>query len=246
MTRRFALTAALVIFAALLALAGLRSLARARSIQVFGRIVDRVESAEMRVALTFDDGPAPAVIDSILSVLAQRRVRATFFVNGASAAELPALAQQLVSGGHELGNHGWSHERMVLRTQRFYRREVARTDSVIRAAGHHGPIYFRPPYGYKLLGLPWLLQQDGRTTVTWDIEPDSYADVASSSESIVRHTLERVRPGSIILLHPWYPSRGTSLGAIGPLIDSLQARGYRVGAVRDLIGPQHRLAQPGR
>lgn len=246
MTRRTALTAALIVAGALFALAGLRSLARARSIQVFGRIVHRVQTQEPRVALSFDDGPAPGVIDSILSVLAQRRVRATFFINGAATAEHPALARRLVSAGHELGNHGWSHERMVLRSQRFYRREVARTDSVIRAAGHQGPIYFRPPYGYKLLGLPWLLQQAGRTTVTWDVEPDSYPDVASSSDAIVRHALERVRPGSIILIHPWYRSRGTSLGAIGPLIDSLQARGYRVGAVRDLVGPQHRLAQPGR
>lgn len=246
MTRRGALTAVLVTLAALLVVAGLRSLARARSVQVFGRIVDRVEPTDMRVALTFDDGPAPAVIDSILSVLAQRRVRATFFITGAAAAEHPALARRLVSAGHELGNHGWSHQRMVLRSQHFYRREVTRTDSVIRAAGHHGPIYFRPPYGYKLLGLPWMLQQAGRTTVTWDVEPDSYPEVAATSDAIVRYTLERVQAGSIILLHPWHRSRGTSLAAIGPLIDSLQARGYRVGAVRDLVGPQHRLAQPGR
>lgn len=244
MRRRISIAA--VVVGTLLALAGLRELARARSVQVFGRIVDRVESADMRVALSFDDGPAPAAIDSLLSVLAERRVRATFFITGASAAAHPALAAQLVSAGHELGNHSWSHQRMVMRSQQFYRDEVARTDSVIRAAGHQGPIYFRPPYGYKLLGLPWLLQQTGRTTVTWDVEPDSYPDVAATSDGIVRHVLERTRPGSIILLHPWFASRGTSLGAVGPLIDSLHRRGYRVGAVRDLVGPQHRLAQPGR
>ncbi|MBA3890850.1 MAG: polysaccharide deacetylase family protein [Gemmatimonadaceae bacterium] len=230
----------------LLAVAGLRQLARARTVQVFGRLVDRVETAEMRVALSFDDGPAPAAIDSILSVLGERRVRATFFINGAPAAEHPGLAAQLVSSGHELGNHTWSHRRMVMRRQAFYRDEVVRTDSLIRAAGHQGPIYFRPPYGYKLFGLPWLLQRTGRTTVTWDIEPDSYSEVAATSEGIVLHVLERVRPGSIIILHAWFPSRATSLAAIGPLVDSLHARGYRVGTVRDLLGPQHRLAQPGR
>lgn len=124
--------------------------------------------------------------------------------------------------------------------------QVVRTDSVIRAAGHAGPIYFRPPYGYKLLGLPWLLQRTGRTTVTWDLEPDSYPEFAASSDGIVRHVLDRVRPGSIILLHVWFPARRTSLEAVGPLVDSLQARGYQVGTVRDLLGPQRRLASPVR
>ena len=44
-----------------------------------------------------------------------------------------------------------------------------------------------------------------------------------------------MHPGSIIILHPWYPSRRTSRAAIGPLVDSLHARGYRVEAVRTLL-----------
>ena len=234
--------AAIVVACALVA--ALRSLARSRSVQAFGRIVDRVETQEKRVALTFDDGPSSASIDTILSILSARRIRATFFISGASAAATPGLAERLVGAGHELGNHTWNHERMILRSQDHYRDEVGRTDSLIRSAGHSGPIYFRPPYGYKLFGLPWLLQRTGRTTVTWDVEPDSYPDVAATADGIVRHVLERVRSGSIILLHPWFPARRTSREAIGPLIDSLQGRGYRVGTVRDLIGPQHRIAQP--
>ena len=236
----------IAVAAAMLTLAGLRQLAKSREVQLFGRIVDRVETSQREVALSFDDGPDPAVTDSILMLLASRRVRATFFVIGADAAANPDDTRRLVAAGHELGNHSWSHSRMVLKSQAFYREEIARTDSVIRAAGHHGPTYFRPPYGYKLFGLPWHLQRTGRTTVTWNVEPDSYRDVAATSGGIVRHVLDKVSPGSIILLHVWYPARATSLGAVGPLIDSLHARGYRVGTVRDLVGPQQRLAVPGR
>ena len=217
-------------------LAGLRQLARSRTVQLFGSIVPRVETTERRVALTFDDGPGAAVVDSLVALLASRGVRATFFVTGSELATAPDAGSRLVAGGHELGNHTYHHERMVLRSPRFVRTEIERTDSLIRATGHGGPIYFRPPFGYKLLVLPWYLARTGRTTVTWDVEPDSYPEVAATSEGIVRHVLERVRPGSIILLHVWYPSRRTSLGAVGPLIDSLRARGFQVGAVRDLLG----------
>ena len=103
--------------------------------------------------------------------------------------------------------------RMVFRSPGFIREEVERTDAVIRAAGYQGPIYFRPPFCYKLVGLPWLLARSGRTSVTWDVEPDSYRDVAASASGIVSHVVERVRPGSIVLLHVWHGSRQTSRAA---------------------------------
>ena len=221
----------------LVALSGLRQLARARTVQAFGQLVARVDTNERRVALTFDDGPAPAVLDSIERVLASRGVQATFFVTGAELANAPRAGERLVRAGHELGNHTYSHERMVLRSPSFLRSQIERTDSLIRAAGQQGAVYFRPPYGYKLFALPWYLGRTARTTVMWDVEPDSYPDVAATPAGIVRYVLERVRPGSIILLHPWYPSRATSLAAVGPLIDSLHARGYEVGPVRALVAP---------
>lgn len=233
--RRLAIGIVAVVVVLGATLAGLRQLARSRTVQLFGSIVPRVETAERRVALTFDDGPARPVGDSILTLLGARGVRATFFVTGNELAMAPELGSRLVAAGHELGNHTYHHKRMVLRSPRFVRTELERTDSLIRSAGQGGPIYFRPPFGYKLLILPWYLARKGRTTVTWDVEPDSYQTVAATSEGIVRHVLERIRPGSIILLHIWYPSRGTSLGAVGPLIDSLRARGYEVGPVRDLL-----------
>lgn len=243
--RRLLLRLLVGVVALAAALYGLRALARSRGVQTFGTIVDRVETPERRVALTFDDGPTREITDSILAILGAREVSATFFVTGAEVSAAPEAARRLAAAGHELGNHTWSHERMVLRPLAFYRQELARTDSAIRAAGHAGPIRFRPPYAYKLFGLPWVLRQSGRTTVTWDVEPDSYPEVAATSEGIVRHVLERVRPGSIILLHIWYPSRATSLAAVGPLVDSLRARGYAVGPVRDLLPESPAAAAAG-
>jgi hypothetical protein len=124
---------------------------------------------------------------------------------------------------------------MALVSPATVRREVDATDRAIRAAGWRGPILFRPPYGIKLLALPWHLWRAGRTTMTWDVEPDSYPTVAATPARIVAHVLARVRPGSVVLLHPWYASRATSLAAVGPLVDSLHARGYRVTTAGELL-----------
>ncbi|MEX2177848.1 MAG: polysaccharide deacetylase family protein [Gemmatimonadaceae bacterium] len=214
---------------------GLRALAKSPVYQLFGGIVPRVQTTDSIVALTFDDGPTVAVRDTLLATLALRGVHATFFVVGSALAGAPELGNALHEAGHELGNHTYTHRRMVPVRQGTIAFEIERTDSLIRAAGHDGAIHFRPPYGYKLLGLPWYLARRDRLTITWDVEPDSYPDVAATAGGIVRHVMERVRPGSIILLHPWYASRATSLGAVGPLIDSLHARGYRVGTVAALM-----------
>jgi peptidoglycan-N-acetylglucosamine deacetylase len=224
----------------LLLAAGLRMLARSRTYQLFSRPVSRVATSDSIVALTFDDGPTEARADSLLGLLRSRGVRVTFFLIGGHITTAPSTARALAADGHELGNHTYTHNHMVFRTPATYRSEVARTDSLLRAAGARDPIFFRPPYGYKLVGLPYVLWRTGRTTVTWDIEPESYPDVARSADRIVRHVLERVRPGSIILLHPWYASGAPTRAAIPALIDSLRARGYALATVGELLARTRR------
>ena len=80
----------------LLALVGYQVM-NSRTFQVAGRLVDRVETTEKVVALTFDDGPTAADTDAILGVLAQRGVRATFYVNGGVAASNPGQLERLVA-----------------------------------------------------------------------------------------------------------------------------------------------------
>ncbi|HET6231370.1 MAG TPA: polysaccharide deacetylase family protein [Longimicrobiaceae bacterium] len=222
-----------------LLLIGAYTLVSSRTWQTFGRIVPRVETREKVVALTFDDGPTPLGIDSVLPMLQRRGVRATFFVTGAETERHPDLARRLVAAGEELGNHTWSHPRMLLKPPAFIRGEIERTDLQIRAAGYHRPILFRPPFGKKGIALPLYLSRHGRTTVTWDVEPDSYAEVAATPEGIVRHVLERTRPGSIILLHVMYPSRATSRAAVPGIVDGLRARGYRFVTVSEMVALGH-------
>ena len=215
--------------------AGLWQLARSRTMQVFGDFVHRVEVEEPLVALTFDDGPSPRVLTEVLPILRELDVPATFFVTGAELERRPGLGAALVAAGHELGNHSYSHRRMLLRSPAFIADEVERTDALIRAAGHTGPVHFRPPYGLRLFGLPHYLARTGRTTVLWDLEPDSDPALADDADAMVAHVLERARPGSIILLHPMYERRAASRAAVPGIVAGLRARGFRFVTVSALM-----------
>lgn len=226
----------LIITGLVAGVAGAWELADARAFQLFGDLVHRIETEEPIVALTFDDGPAPGASDRILEVLASHDIRATFFFTGAELEANPGLAPRFVAAGHELGNHSYSHRRMLLRSPSFIRHEVEATDSLIRLAGYTGPIAFRPPYGKKLVGLPYFLSRTDRTTVMWDVEPDSHPEVAGSADRIVEHVLREVRPGSILILHIMYPSRAEVLRSVDGVVRGLKAKGYRFVTVSELTG----------
>jgi len=233
--RSLLVVTAVMLIAVLALLIGGRELARSRTVQLFGKLVPRIETNEKVVALTFDDGPNRQYADEILNVLSAKSVKATFFVTGGELSKAPEAGRQIVMSGHELGNHTWSHEHMVLKSSGYYRREIEDTDTLIRTAGQTDEIYFRPPFSYKLWGLPWYLRTHHRTSITWDIEPDSYDTVAATPQGILTHVVERVRPGSIILLHVWYKSRKTSREAVPLIIDALRNQEYRFVTVSELI-----------
>ena len=213
-------------------------ISRSRTFQFFGQLIPRVNTSQKIVALTFDDGPTPDATGQILSALAEQRVRATFFVTGAELEKNLGEGKRIVAAGHELGNHTYSHERMVLITPSFVRQEIERTDRLIRDAGHQGEIYFRPPYGKKLFVLPYYLSKTGRKSITWDVEPDSYPEIAANSDKIAEYVLSRTRPGSIIILHAMYPGRSESLKAVKKIVEGLRAQGYSFKTVSELLASE--------
>jgi peptidoglycan/xylan/chitin deacetylase (PgdA/CDA1 family) len=227
---RFAGTAALLFAVAY----GLLTLSRSTTYQLFGDIVPRVETNEKVVALTFDDGPTP-LAQEVLQTLAAKKVHATFFLIGAEIAEDPTDARAIAASGNQIGNHSWSHDRMVFKTPSFIASEIENTDREIRKAGYQGEIQFRPPYGKKLFGLPRYLAQHHRKTIMWDVDPLTDRNVDQSTDRIVPFVLSRVRPGSIVLLHPMYKGREATRAAIGPIIDGLHARGFRLVTVNELL-----------
>lgn len=166
-------------------------------------------------------------------MLAAGNIPATFCLTGADLDRHPDQGAAIARAGHEIGNHTYTHRRMMLVSADTVADEIERTDAAIARTGYRGPLTFRPPYGKKLWTLPHYLAEHDRTTVTWDLEPDSAG--APTTAQIVNDTVENVRPGSIILLHVMLESRSASRAAVPQIIDRLQADGYRFVTVSELL-----------
>ncbi len=209
------------------------NVAGSRTFQFFGDLVDRVETTEKVVALTFDDGPDPAGVRQVLDTLGEQQVKATFFLMGRDLDRHPDLGRRIAEAGHEIGNHTYSHQRMIGVLPGTVAKEVEDTDARIRETGYRGDVHFRPPHGKKLFALPHYLARHDRKTIMWDVEPDSAG--TPSAARIVDETLAGTKPGSIILLHPMYAGRDQTRQALGPIITGLKERGYRFVTVSALL-----------
>lgn len=219
------------VLTALVAVVGFYYISRSRTYQVCGRIVDRGPANARVVALTFDDGPS-LFTDSVLAVLDREHVKATFFIEGAALINNMATGRYIVASGHDLGNHSFSHNRMIMTTYGTVSREIETTDSLIRACGFGRDIYFRPPYCKKFLVLPLYLFRNGRTTVTWDVEAEAGNDDALS---IVKETIDHVQPGSIVLLHCMQANRQQARKALPMIIHELRRKGYDFRTLSELL-----------
>lgn len=99
----------------------------------------------MKVALTFDDGPAEWTAP-ILRLLDQADAKATFFMLGCNISDHWATVLQVAAEGHEIGNHGYSHTRVRLLTDEALRSELRSTTALIEAATG-GPVrLWRAPH----------------------------------------------------------------------------------------------------
>lgn len=208
-------------------------LSNSRTFQFFGELVHRVDTSEKVVALTFDDAPSK-YSQEVLDLLARKNVKATFYMIGESMEAYPEEAKAIVTQGHEMGNHSYSHERFLLKSPTFIRHEIEKTNALIHELGYKGEITFRPPYGKKLVGLPRYLSQQGIKTIMWDVEPDT--DHAGDVLGMTAYVLERTKPGSIILLHPFCEEACIAdREALPVIIDNLKAQGFTFVTVSELL-----------
>jgi peptidoglycan/xylan/chitin deacetylase (PgdA/CDA1 family) len=221
----------LVILVIFLMAFGSYKLMNSRTFQLFGRLTAHVETNKKVIALTFDDGPTENV-DQILPLLKHYNAKATFFLIGSEIEKNPNEAKKIAEAGQQIGNHTYSHQRMVFKTPAYIKTEIEKTDKLIRKAGYQGKIDFRPPNGKKLVGLPYYLSTHNRDTITWSLEPDTFYSKATDKVNYVQNN---AKPGSIILIHPMYDDTGNELKTIKGILQSLSDEGYKFITVNELL-----------
>ncbi|MEB3180696.1 MAG: polysaccharide deacetylase family protein [Nostocaceae cyanobacterium] len=196
--------------------------------------VNRVDTQEKIVALTYDDGPNPPYTNQLLDVLDRYKAKATFFAIGENIAKHPDIVKLTEKSGSELANHSYSHPDMLFKPDKFLKSEIEKTDSILQELGVKHTIHFRPPWGRRFIGLPYIIYQQNKKLIMWDIDSQDYFDEHTPSV-IANRVIERIRPGAIVVMHDGGGDRSRTVIATEMIIKSLQPQGYEFKTVSELL-----------
>lgn len=205
-----------------------------------GLRVARVPVSGMYVALTFDDGPSPATTPQALEILRRNGAHGTFFVTGANASRHQALLARMAAEGHEIGVHSWTHAQLTRCSAAKMDHEIADTAEVIRRATGQAPKLMRPPYGATNAALNKRMMADyGLRTILWDVDTLDWRH--PGVQRVIDTAVGKARPGSIILVHDIHAS---TIAALEGIVQGLQARGFKLVTVSQLIALSRSGAEP--
>lgn len=205
-----------------------------------GLRVARVPVSGMYVALTFDDGPSPATTPQALEILRRNGAHGTFFVTGANASRHQALLARMAAEGHEIGVHSWTHAQLTRCSAAKVDHEIADTAEVIRRATGQAPKLMRPPYGATNAALNKRMMADyGLRTILWDVDTLDWRH--PGVQRVIDTAVGKARPGSIILVHDIHAS---TIAALEGIVQGLQARGFKLVTVSQLIALSRSGAEP--
>lgn len=196
----------------------------------------------LRVALTFDaehpDRPwcPPGNAERVLDALADRDVRATFFVQGRWAESQPEAARRIADEGHLVGHHSHYHARMPLLSDAGLESDLTSGyGAVLAATGRDPKPWFRCPFGAgsddpRVLGT---LDRLGYRNVHWHVELEDW-EAWRTGDAIATDAVNGVRAhgdGAVVLLHTW--PGGTGEG-IGTAIEGLRDAGATFVTIDEL------------
>jgi peptidoglycan-N-acetylglucosamine deacetylase len=177
--------------------------------QMFGAALCRTPGRR-QIALTFDDGPNPAVTPRLLALLEQQNVQATFFLVGQFARACPELVREIAARGHTVGNHTETHVNLALASARRIEDELARCQRSLAAALDSGaaglPRWMRPPFGYRRPGVWSAARRAGLGGVVmwsftaYDWKPQPAERLIARLARVAERQASR-SGGEIVLLH---------------------------------------------
>ena len=186
------------------------------------------------VALTIDDGPDPDTTAEILAVLQRHDAKATFFLIGEHVAGNEMVMKEAIAAGMEVGNH-MMKDRMSLtlvKTGEFSHALEQAEETITDAAGVETLEWFRPGQGLFNRQMLELVEGRGYRSILGSTFP--YDTLLGDPEFSARFILNRVQPGSAIVLHDRGDRGQRTATTLEILLPELKKRGYRVTTLSEL------------
>lgn len=181
--------------------------------------LDKIDSSEKKVFLTFDDGPEIGITEFVLDELARFNFKATFFCCGNNAQKYPVLMKRIVAEGHTLGNHTYSHYNAYDVVSKLYVNDVEKADTLLHTK------WFRPPYGCLAFGA-WTQLRKKYKIVFWSLNSNDSAGDKFNFDKSFKTLTEKTATGEIVLFHFCCKHENETKQILSPYLNWLLKNGF--------------------
>ena len=198
--------------------------------------VYRGRTSRKSIAITFDDGPSEST-PRLLELLGKYGALATFFQCGANVRRLPEVARAVVSAGHEIGNHTYSHPLLQFKSSEFMYSEIRKAQSAILESAGVTPVLFRAPFGVRWFGLGDAQRRLELMGVMWTVIG---LDWKLPADAVRARLLRAAHPGAIVCLHDGRvtlqnPDISVTLDTIRNILPLWADQGYQFETVSQIL-----------
>jgi len=186
---------------------------------LFPSIIWRQKNYQNNIWLTFDDGPTPKVTPFILNTLKEEKVKATFFLVGEQIERQPDLYNQIISDGHVIANHSYSHINSWKSNNLDYLNDIEKCQKLMPKNK-----LFRPPYG-KISALQIRRLKKKYKIILWDVLSWDFS-LSIAPSKVKRNVMKNTKQGSIIVFHNNQKSFQNLTSILKETIQELKQKGF--------------------
>lgn len=191
--------------------------------------IRHVDTRQKAVAFAVNVAWGDEFVEPMLRLFEDLGARVSFFIVGTWAKSRPDLVRQMADAGHEIANHGYEHVHVATAGPDLIKRLIEDNRKLLYSITGRETRLFAPPYGEVNQSIVRAAAEVGHFTTMWDIDTIDWQRPAPNV--ITSRILDRVRPGSIVLMHPTEPT----IQALDEILIRLTSEGYRVVTVSELI-----------
>ena len=190
-----------------------------------------VETDKKQIAISFDAAWGNDDTQTLIDILKEYDVPATFFVVGSWVDKYPESVKALSDAGHQIQNHSNTHPHMPQLSKEQMCDEIESCNKKIEAITGVCPTLHRPPYGDYDNALIETLASLNMSTIQWDVDSLDWKDTATP-DSICKRVTSKVKNGSIVLFHN---DADHTPEALPTILKCLKDEGYEFVFISDLI-----------
>ena len=189
-----------------------------------------VETAEKKIAITFDAAWSAEDTDELLNILKKHNAKITVFAVGDWIRKNPDAVKKFHDNGHEIGNHSDTHALFGNINEEKLRQEIENCNAEIEKIIGVKPRVLRAPSGdYNNKSIE-MTESYGMKMIQWDV--DSLDWKLLSVDEMYNRVTEKVQNGSIVLFHNGVENTPEALDKI---LTKLEKDGYEFVTVSELI-----------